>query len=270
MFPNLIYIHEGAFWPEIILPTFTFMMMMAGLSSTFYGYFRAPKLGFSQVVALDVGMLGIIFGVLGGRLFHVFFESWSFYKDDYSRIFEFWRGGFVSYGAFMGGGLAVIIYLLVRKLPFWKYADFIGLCLPLCVVSIRIGCLGAGCCYGHPTDFFIHIVFKHLYSAPGDPNYSGLPVHPTQIYEMLYGLGLFIFLNVYYFRKKFDGQIIMLFFMIYAFCRFFLEFLRGDRDRILYWNDSVSTGQIVSVLVFVLCGTIYFLRARTSQSQSVS
>lgn len=266
MFPILLHIKANALLPEIIIPTFMFMMMMSGLAATFYLYFRAPKMGFSQVVVLDVGMIGIACGLAGGRLFHVFFEAWYFYREDYGRILEIWRGGFVSYGAFIGGGSSIFLYLLLRKLPMLKYADFISLSLPICVFFVRVGCLGAGCCYGTPTDFFIHLVFDKLHPAAGQADYSGMAIHATQVYEMLYAVGIFIFINWYHARKKFDGQIILLFFMMYAFCRFLMEFLRGDGDRVLYWNDTISTGQIVSVLVFTFCSISYaFLNHRANQ-----
>lgn len=253
MFPVLIN------YPPIIIPTFFFMMMFGGLVSTFYCYYRAPKYGFSQVAVLDIGMVGIGFGVIGGRLFHVFFERWDFYVVDLSRILEIWRGGFVSYGAFIGGSLAVLGYLRFRKLPILKYADFIALGLPLTIFFVRVGCLGAGCCYGKPTDFFIHLIFDHLYTPEGQMDYSGMPIHATQVYAMVYALGLFALNHFTYKRKKFDGQVALIFFMVYAIVRFLLEMLRGDSDRGLYLNGSLSTAQIVGIGVFMVCAFLYLM-----------
>ncbi|HLD43823.1 MAG TPA: prolipoprotein diacylglyceryl transferase family protein, partial [bacterium] len=76
MYP--IIIHVGS----LVVPAFFFMTMLGVLSCTFYLYFRAPRLGFSQVVVLDCGIIGAIFGILGARLFHVFFEYFWYYKED--------------------------------------------------------------------------------------------------------------------------------------------------------------------------------------------
>ena len=82
--------------PPVVIPTFFFMVMFGSLAAIFYIYFQAKKQGLSQIAILDGGMLGLVFGMIGARLFHVFFEAWWFYKDDYWRILEVWRGGFVS------------------------------------------------------------------------------------------------------------------------------------------------------------------------------
>lgn len=255
---------------DVLIPTFFTMMMVGVLAATFYLYFLAPRRGFSQVAVLDIGMIGAICGLLGGRLFHVFFEAWWFYQEDITRIFEFWRGGFVSFGAYIGGTLGVLAYLKYRKLPILKYGDFVALGLPLLVVFIRVGCLGAGCCYGKPTDFFIHLVFPHDLGSAGPP--KGIPLHATQIYDLLNGVFLFVFLNWLYLKKKFDGQIMLLFFMLYSFIRGLIEFLRGDEDRGVYFDKMISTGQITGVLIIVICLGIYFYlwkRAKGTEKASV-
>lgn len=256
MFPFL-FKHEA-----IVIPTFFTMMMLGVLAATFYLYFRAPKLGFSQVVALDIGIFGAVFGVIGGRLFHVFAEAWWFYREDPWRILDFWRGGFVSFGAFIGGAVAVLLYLRMRRLPVLKYADFTALSLPLLVMFIRVGCLGAGCCYGKPTDSFFHLIFPGPHYENGPP--TGVPVHPTQVYDFLNGLVVFVFLNWLYPRRRFDGQIALLFFILYSTIRFMIEFLRGDADRGLYFHDTISTGQMTGGLVIIFCLICYAILERRS------
>lgn len=268
MFPTLLDFKGWGVIPEIVIPTFFFMCMFGGLVATFYCYYRAPKVGLSQVAILDVGMIGIGFGVIGGRLFHVFVEDWWFYEDNLFRILEIWRGGFVSYGAFIGGSIAILTYLKVRKLPMLKYADLLATSLPLVIFFVRVGCLGAGCCHGTPTDFFIHLVFDHHYSPQGQPNYSGVPLHATQVYAMTYALGLFAFTNWLYKRKKFDGQVVVVFFMVYAVVRALLEILRGDMERGVYFDGMISTAQIVGFFVFVICAVLYGVLKRYHQRKS--
>ena len=242
---------------EFIIPTFFTMVMLGALAATFFIYYKAPKVGLSQVTVLDIGMVGTLFGVLGGRLFHVFAEAFWFYQEDWTRIFEFWRGGFVSYGAFILGSIAVVVYLLIRKQPLLKYLDLGGLSLPIVVFFIRVGCLGAGCCHGKPTDFFIHLVFNNPASTAGSL-YLGVPLHATQIYSMINAALLFAFLNQRYKRRLFDGEIILLFFMIYPVLRGLVEILRGDLDRGVYFDGLLSTGQITGAVVFVFASLTYF------------
>jgi len=254
---------------DFVIPTFFFMVMVGVLVTTFYLYFRAPKMGFSQVAVLDIGIVGAIFGILGARIFHVFFEAFWFYKQDPMHFFEFWRGGFVSFGAYIGGALAVLGYLKLRKLPVLKYADFISLAIPFMVFFIRLGCLGAGCCYGKPTDFFFHLVFIDPQSDAGS-KFAGIGLHATQIYDMINAVVIFAILHWRYYRKKFDGEIVLLLFILYSFFRGAIEFLRGDRDRGLYFDDMVSTGQITGVILIVLCTGFYIYLLMKNKKQARS
>ncbi len=92
------------------IPSFFFFLMVATLAATFFLYVVAPKYGFRQEVALDMGMIGMIAGVLGGRIFHILVEAPAYYWEKPMRVFEFWRGGFVSYGAFIAIVLSLWVY----------------------------------------------------------------------------------------------------------------------------------------------------------------
>lgn len=248
----------------LVIPTFFTLVTLGILAITFFLYWRAPKLGFSQVVVLDLGIFGAIFGILGARIFHILVEALDFYLEDWTRVFEFWRGGFVSYGAFIGGGTAVLLYLLIRRQPLLKYADFVALGLPILVFFIRLGCLGVGCCYGKPTDFFVHLIFHNPYTPPGEAGFAGVALHATQIYGMLKAILIFAFLNWYYPRRRFDGEVLCLFFMIYPVLRALIEILRGDLDRGVYFDGAVSTAQITGAVIFTLAaGAYYFLHKRS-------
>lgn len=240
-----------------VLPTFFFMVMVASLTTTFFLYWQAPKKGFSQVVILDIGLFGTIFGVLGARFFHIFAEAPAYYWEDPIRVFYFWQGGFVGYGVFIGIICSTLAYLKIRKLPVLEYADFVALGCPLIIFLVRMGCLGAGCCYGTPTDFFIHLTFNNPSSDAGR-DFLGIPLHATQIYDQLNALITFITINLVYKRKQFHGQIMMLFLMMYAFMRFLIEFLRGDEDRGVYFDGMISTSQITGLVIVAVCGSLYF------------
>lgn len=260
MYPFILKI--GSYY----VPSFFFMTMLGVFASTFYLYFRAPKLGFSQIVVLDVGIVGAIFGILGARIFHVLFEYPWYYWEDLSRVFEFWRGGFVSFGAYIGGATAILIYLRMRKQPIPKYADFIALGVPFLVVFIRLGCLGAGCCYGKPTDFFFHLIFTNPSSDAGS-KFAHQALHATQIYDLLNGMFIFLVLHWRYARKKFEGEIVLLLFMMYTSIRGLIEILRGDADRGVYFDGTVSTGQITGLILFILCLVLYiFLWKRNKKA----
>ena len=245
------------------------MVMVGVLVLTFYLYFRAPKLGFSQLIVLDCGIVGAIAGILGARIFHIFFEHFWYYKEDPIRVFYFWQGGFVSFGAFIGGTVAVALYLKWRKVNVLQYADFIASGLPLLIIFIRIGCLGAGCCFGKPTDFFFHLTFTDPHSDAGS-RFNGVSLHATQIYNMMNGLFLFILLNWRAKFKKFHGEIVLLFFMLYPIGRGLVEFLRGDTDRGVYFNGTVSTGQITGFVFIILATALYVFLLKQAKNKNDS
>src|SRR3989338_8299226 len=105
MKPFLFY-HEN-----FSIPSFAFMLMMASLVATGFAYLMAPRNKLSQIIILDLGILGTIAAIIGGRLFHVFVEEFGYYLQHPSHIYQIWRGGFVSYGAFIGLGVAWALYL---------------------------------------------------------------------------------------------------------------------------------------------------------------
>ena len=250
---------------DFVIPTFFFMIMFASLATTFFLYFMASRRGFSQVVVLDIGIWGTIGGVIGARLFHVFVEAFWFYRENPLRIFEFWRGGFVGYGAFFGILITALIYLKIRKLPILDYADFIATACPLIIFFVRVGCLGAGCCFGKPTTLPLYLVFNDPTSDAGS-KFLGIHLHPTQIYDMINAAIIFSVLNWRHARKKFSGEIVILFFAMYAVGRGLIEFLRGDAERGLYLNGLISTSQVVGLINLTVCAILYmYLRKRTAK-----
>jgi len=139
-----------------------------------------------------------------------------------SEIFMIHHGGLVFYGGLLGASLAGIIYIRVRQLPLWKVADILAPSIALGYVFGRIGCLLNGCCYGRICDQPWAIRF------PSEHGTHGQPVHPTQIYDSLLNLGLYLALAWLYRRKKFDGQVFAAYLMCYAVTRSFVEMFRGD------------------------------------------
>lgn len=244
-------------YKDTYIPTFFFMVMVGSLAATFYAYWQAGKKNLSQVAILDIGMVGTLAGIMGARLFHVFVEAPDYYWADPIRVFYFWQGGFVGYGAFFGILIGATVYLKIRKLPILQYWDLLALGCPLIILAVRLGCLGAGCCYGKPTDFFFHLTFTNPASDAGH-DFPGIHLHATQVYDIINALFDFTVLYIVDKRKQFHGQITLLFLMIYAFNRFLIEFLRGDADRGVYLDGSISTSQITGLIILAVGSLAYW------------
>ncbi len=200
----------------------------------------------------DLGLWTLLGGLLGSKILMLFVE-------DSVHVFslDFLRSGGVYYGGLIGGFLAVAILVPLYRLPFWKVADALAPGVALGQAFGRQGCFAAGCCWGKPTDWFwgVHFGEKgHEYTGVPmyGPSGEDLFLHPTQLIESFTMLAVFGFLFWLHRRKKFDGQVLIAYGIIYAIFRFSIEFIRDDPRGELFGLTAatgLSTSQIVSVVV---------------------
>ena len=168
-------------------------------------------------------------------------------------------------------------YWFVRKnkIPFWKAADVAFPALTLAHAFGRLGCFGAGCCYGRPTDTFLGMRF---HSDQVEASLRGIPLHPTQLYEstalfVLFGMMLFL-----HFKKRkeksWDGQVALVYFVTDPIIRLIVESFRGDPARGFllesWFPGGVSWGQFTSVILFFLAIVSAFYRVRQVQIKLVT
>lgn len=117
----------------------------------------------------------------------------------------------------------------------------------------RIGCFMSGCCHGKPTDSFLSVIFTNPVCQAEPLN---TPLHPTQLYESSFIFSLMAFLLWYKNRKKFDGQLFLIYLIAYSIGRSFLEILRGDEERGFLIQNILSHSQFISLIVISIA--IYF------------
>lgn len=220
------------------------------------GLFAASRLaardGLSRDHIYDLGLWTLVGGLLGSKVL-------MFFVEDNVQVFtlDFLRSGGVFYGGLIGGFLAVVIIVRYYKLPFWKVADAFAPAVALGQAFGRQGCFAAGCCWGKPTDLPWGVHFSKLGNE-----YTGVPIygpeggdlhlHPTQLIESFTMLAVFGLLFWLHRRKKFDGQILIAYGIIYSIFRFSIEFIRDDPRGDLMGLTSLtglSTSQIVSLIV---------------------
>jgi phosphatidylglycerol:prolipoprotein diacylglycerol transferase len=209
----------------------------------------------------DLGIWLIVAGMAGGKLFHVVFFWNDFLSGWRAEGVRSLREGFVFYGGLIGASLAAIVYTRIKRLPLWKVADA---CAPggaLGHAFGRVGCFFNGCCYGKACSLPWAVRF------PPPHLMAGIPVHPTEIYEALGDVAIFLGLTAYYRRKRFDGQIWWLYVLSYGILRFVVEFFRGDYDK--YYFGVFTIGHVIAA-VTIIVALIAFARQiamskRTSQ-----
>src|SRR5450432_2503609 len=211
---------------------------------------RARRENFSGEAVADVTLWIMVGTILGARAAYVL----TYWNDEFagqpvSEIFAIWHGGLVFYGGLIGAIITGAIYLRWKKLPLWKIADVLAPSIALGSVFGRIGCLLNGCCYGRSCDAPWAITFPegHETHPAGMP---AIPVHPTEIYDALLNLALYVCLAWLFRRKKFDGQIFATYLILYAVCRSIVEYFRGDypADHV---HSGLTSAQLVSIPIFI-------------------
>ncbi len=213
----------------------------------------------------DLGLWTIIGGLLGSKIL-------MYLTEDNVNIFslDFLRSGGVYYGGFLGGFFTLVFLVRYYKLNFWKAADAFAPGVALGQFFGRQGCFSAGCCWGKPTDLFWGVHFtEQAHEFTGVPIYTenGLPLdlHPTQLYESFAMLAVFGVLYYLHRHKRFDGQVLIAYGILYGIIRFTIEFFRDDpRGNLFGLTDltGLSTSQLISLLVALaaVCFMIYRLK----------
>jgi len=145
------------------------------------------------------------------------------------------------------------------RLPIFKLADLVSPSIALGIFFGTIGCFLAGCCYGKETSLPWGVTFTN----PNSLARLNVSIHPTQLYEAVSALAIFLYLNWAEGSKKFDGQIFLLFILLYSIARFFIEIFRGD-PRGFVFLGFLSTSQAIGVplAIFSLFMLFYLNKRR--------
>jgi len=207
----------------------------------------------------DMGLWGMIWGLLGARLLYVI-TRWSDFSQHPLSIFKFWEGGLVFYGGFISGVIAYAVLLKRAKIPVFKALDMTAPSLVLAHAFGRFGCFTAGCCFGKriDADHPFALVFTHKDSiAP-----LGIPLHATQLYDAANTLIIFAILQILYRRKKFDGQVTAVYLALYAIGRSIVEVYRGDKIRGFVIDDVLSTSQFISIFMLIIAAWVWITQRK--------
>lgn len=218
-----------------------------------YGWYRSKQTKISFDDIIDLGLFAVVFGVIGARLYYVIMEH-EMYRSFYDVI-AIWNGGLAIYGGVIGGAIAVFC---VAKYKSRKNKD---INFPLCTDIIFPGVMIAQA-LGRWGNFFNGEAYGGVV-AEGSPLYflrmglypnnisgvSGMAyVHPTFLYESLWNVLGFVLINIFWKKKKFDGEAGLWYVTWYGFGRMFIEGLRTDS----LYVGPVRISQLVGFACFVV------------------
>lgn len=262
-----------------------FMMFLGFIGAGLTASRLAARVGITSDVVWDLGIWGLLGGIVGARLFYLvqYHERVFGGKSGLALLtapFELQEGGLVLLGGVLMGSAVFIGYCLVKGLKPLLMAD---IALPGFFVALafgRLGCLMNGCCYGDRCELpwaiqfplgsvpDMALVFRGFIS-PESP--FSMALHPSQIYSSINAL-ILAFLTATYFRyRQRDGAVLALGMLTYPITRFAIEYLRGDEMG--QYGTGFTISQLVSLGLF-LGGWIYLFwlsrRPRTLTTAHVS
>ncbi len=226
-----------------------------------YVLWRCQFEGIAKDHIYDLAIFVVIAGVLGARLYYVIFEWKSIVGDSFGETLyntvAIWQGGLAIYGGIIGGALAIIAVTKSKRIATFKVFDMVVPAVMLGQLIGRFGnftngeAFGGTVAEGHPLYFLrMGLISRNTMIKFGTSEM--VYVHPTFLYESLWNLLGFVLINLFYKKKKYDGQVLLWYLTWYGFGRMLIEGLRMDS---LYIFGTVRVSQLVGFICFVLGGT---------------
>ena len=223
---------------------------------------EAKRTGQNPEQYLDLAMIGIAAGILGARIYYVIF-AWDYYKDDILSIFNIRQGGLAIYGGIIGACIAVVIYSRKKKQNFSLLMDTASMSIVFGQIMGRWGNFFNREAFGDYTNnlFAMQLpvsavraneitqkMWDHVVTVNG---VEYIQVHPTFLYESLWNVGVLLFLFWFRKRKKFNGEVFLMYLIGYGLGRIWIEGLRTD--QLLLPVVGLPVSQLLSGCLVVGC-----------------
>jgi phosphatidylglycerol---prolipoprotein diacylglyceryl transferase len=252
-----------------------------------FGQFQVYAYGFFIVVGAALGYLFLsraahkVYGIdkdkistlllwifvtafIGGKVLF-YLEDPNLYIENPSKMFSNLGNGFVFFGSLLFAVPTTIWFFRKEGWNVLGMLDLLAFTTLIVHATGRVGCFMAGCCHGIPTES----VFGVTFTDPACQAYPlNTPLHPTQLYEFFTLAGIFIFL--YWFRKfkSFDGQLFLLYVILYSIGRSIIETVRGDEERGFLIDGLLTHSQSISIILIIGTALVYWKKRSRQLSNS--
>lgn len=232
----------------------------------------AKRRGQDPELYLDFALYAIIFAIIGARAYYVLFE-WDAYKDNLLQIFNLRAGGLAIYGGVIGAVITLIVFSRIRKVSFFSMADTGVLGLTLGQIIGRWGNFFNCEAFGGYTEGLLAMRIKRSLVNPSmisqellqhiivEQGVEYIQVHPTFLYESIWNLCLLLFMLWYRNRKKFQGEMFLIYLLGYGIGRSWIESLRTD--QLLLFGTGLPVSQCLSMIL--AAGSAFVLMAKHMQ-----
>ena len=240
------------------------IIMVTGIILAFlYAYYRSKHEGVSFDDLLDYAIFTVLSGIVGARLYYVITSG---QKYTFGEIFAIWNGGIAIYGAIIGGATALLCVSLYKKIKWQKVFDMVCPGVMIGQIVGRWGNFFNGEAYGESPaeDSLLYFMRMELRHEGWSNSYL---CQPTFLYESLWNLVGFLIINALYKKKKFDGQVFLMYITWYGFGRMFIEGLRTDSLMV----GTFRISQVVAFLCFVVgFALLVYLGVRASNRAKIA
>ena len=221
---------------------------------------RAKTTGQKPDDYVDLVILGMVFGVIGARIYYVIF-SWDMYKNDLLSIFNLRQGGLAIYGGIIAGVITVLVVTRIKKINFGQACDTVAMSVPIGQILGRWGNFFNREAFGEYTNSLFamelpvsavrqnEITAKMWANTVVRDGVTYISVHPTFLYESLWNCGVLLLVFLLRNRTKFYGELWLIYVAGYSFGRFFIEILRTD--QLLIPGTAIPVSMVVAAVGFV-------------------
>lgn len=232
-------------YPEIhiysfVIESYTLLYIIAFIVVTLLLKYELKRNNYPPYFYILLTVVSLTSGLIGSKIYYLL-EIWNeFIQNPYGNFFHI--GGSGWYGGFALGCISIWLTLKIKKLPVLKTLDIMAPIIPLGQVIGRLGCFLAGCCHGIPSHVSWAVSFPDGLFPPS------VKVHPTQLYEMV--VYLFIFILLWNLRKKAakNGVKFSLYLILSGLGRFMVEFYRLNPKTPL----GLTVPQIIAIIGIML------------------
>lgn len=240
----------------ITIYSYGVMVAIGFLAGILWVTYESKRLGQDPSKAMDFVFYMILAGMVGSRIFHIAISERDAFMQNPLMFFKVWQGGLVFYGGFVAAFIFGIIYTRKHKMPLLLTCDISAPAVSIGHALGRVGCLLAGCCYGRTLDAhsWYGIIFPN---RPHTIAPSGVELFPTQLMEVVGEVVIFSILMLVRRYKRFDGQVMATYLVLYSILRSFNEYFRGDSVRGFLIDPWLSTSQFISIIIFAVGLYIY-------------
>ena len=237
----------------------------------------AKKTGQNPDEYLNFALIGIVAALLGARIYYVAF-TWDYYSRHPLEILNFRGGGLALYGSVIAGVLTIIIYARVRKLSLPLMLDTASTGMVLGQIIGRWGNFFNREAFGQYSDGLFamrlpvdavradeitELMKQHAYTVN---RVTYIQVHPTFLYESLWNVGVLTVLLLVTFsgKKRFHGEIFLLYLLLYSAGRAWIEGLRTDQLR--FAHTAIAVSQLLACILVIVSGISLIVLSRREKS----